>query len=279
WKPCIRETIRIYLEAVHLDNQCVLTSKRNYQTEDIFINGSVASFFHIDYFLSVELPELEKIMHPIEIDNIVSIIKDFITLYPKPGDLDLFVWSDNSGGHCIFDNIVPNLFDYLPVKTYYGDFKGWVYQGALEGSSNMAHIFREEKNKMKQQLSLASAYASDAGGGGGPRGPPPLVFGRGEPKIYKIVVPEDPLGRYIFESIDYGYIQSSTLNLVPVSEPIKVTIYGCNVVDLKYLYDTYSHEPREKNTRRLTLLDYLISTIKDLNKRYPHLNLEKNHGM
>lgn len=219
WKPSIEEAKKLFLEAESLDKQAETNSGGEYFAEGFFINGSMASLFHIDYFLSVELPELEKRMDPVEIDEIVQIMHDFISLYPKPHDLDLFIWTGQPMGTDVFDGRVPKLLDYN-VNIKNGDFKGWIHTPT-------------DVNK----------------------------------------------GRYVFETIDYGYLKMNWQNVVPIRRPQTVDIYGSNLVGLRYLYDSYIHGGREKNKKRIVLLEYLFSTLQKLNTRYPDLNLAKNHGI
>lgn len=224
WKPSIEEAKKLFIEAERLDKQAEIDSRGvspiDYFAEGFFINGSMASVFHIDYFLSVELPELEKIMNPVEIDEIVEIMHDYISLYPKPHDLDLFLWSGQPMGTDVFDGMVPKLFDYdVNIQNY--DFKGWKYS---------------PKNALNK-------------------------------------------GRHIFETIDYGYLHMNRLNVVPLQRPTTVDIYGCNLVGLRYLYERYKGDRREKNKKRITLLEYLLSTLQKLDARYPHLQLAKNHAI
>jgi hypothetical protein len=260
WKPCIEEAKRLFLEAERLDQEAVSKGGGAHWKEDFFINGSIASLFHIDHFLSVELPELEKRMPAIETDEIVETMKDFITLYPKPHDLDLFIWS-TSPEYDVFNNNPPGLYDYIPIFSDHSDFKGWRHKSAMVESAYVPPPVR------------GSANAD-----GAPGLPPPLYIPPRKPGKYTEVVLEPIKDRYIFESIDYGFIRSNVLHIVPKPEPVKVKINGCTVIGLQDLYDSYRFNGREKNKKRIVLLEYLFSTLQRLNTRYPDLNLAKNHG-
>jgi len=259
WKPCIEEAKRLFLEAERLDQEAVSKSRGAHWKEDFFINGSIASLFHIDYFLSVELPELEKRMPAIETDEIVETMKDFISLYPKPDDLDLFIWT-TFPEYNVFNNNPPGLYDYIPIFSFHSDFKGWKHKSAMVESADIP-----------PRVSVNV--------GGVPGLPPPLYIPPRKPGKYTEVVLEPIKDRYIFESIDYGFIRSNVLDVVPMPEPVKVKINGCTIIGLQHLYNSYRFNGREKNKKRITLMEYLVSTIQRLNTKYPDLNLANNHGI
>jgi len=259
WKPCIEEAKRLFLEAERLDQEAVSKSHGAHWKQEFFINGSIASLFHIDHFLSVELPELEKRMTAIEIDEIVETMKDFISLYPKPHDLDLFIWT-NSSEYDVFNNNPPGLYDYIPIFSLHSDFKGWKYKSAMVESADVP------------VRPLVNA-------GGAPGLPPPLYIPPRKPGKYTEVALEPIKDRYIFESIDYGLILSDILDVGPMPEPVKVKINGCTIIGLQHLYNSYRFNGREKNKKRITLMEYLVSTIQRLNTTYPDLNLANNHGI
>ena len=262
WKPCIEEAKRLFLEAERLDQEAVSKSNGTHWKEDFFINGSIASLFHIDHFLSVELPELEKRMLAIDTDEIVETMKDFISLYPKPHDLDLFIWT-TSPEYDVFNNNPPGLYDYIPIfSPYTGDFKGWKHKSAMVELADVPPLVRAPVNA-----------------GGTPGLPPPLYIPPRKPGKYTEVVLEPIKDRYIFESIDYGFIRSNVLHVVPKPEPVKVKINGCTIIGLHELYTSYRFNGREKNKKRITLMEYLVSTIKSLNTKYPDLNIANNHGI
>jgi hypothetical protein len=261
WKPCIEEAKRLFLEAERLDQEAVSNSGGAHWKEDFFINGSIASLFHIDYFLSVELPELEKRMSAIEIDEIVETMKDFISLYPKPHDLDLFIWT-TFPEYDVFNNNPPGLYDYIPIFSFHSDFKGWKHKSAMVESADVPPPVRPLVNP-----------------DGAPGLPPPLYIPPRKPGKYTEVVLEPIKDRYIFESIDYGFIRSNVLDVVPMPKPVKVKINGCTIIGLQHLYDSYRFNGREKNKKRITLMEYLVSTIQRLNTKYPDLNLANNHGI
>ena len=260
WKPCIEEAKRLFLEAERLDQEAVLKVDAHLK-QDFFINGSIASLFHIDHFLSVELPELEKRMPAIETDEIVETMKDFITLYPKPDDLDLFIWSAYPE-YDVFNNNPPGLYDYIPSFSVSGGFTGWRHKSAMVKSVDVPPPVRPLVN-----------------GDGAPGLPPPLYIPPRKAGKYTEVVLEPIKDRYIFERIDYGFIKSNVLNIFPRPEPVKVKINGCTVIGLQGLYDSYRFNGREKNKKRITLMEYLVSTIQRLNTKYPDLNLANNHGI
>ncbi|NDB86461.1 MAG: hypothetical protein EB127_27755, partial [Alphaproteobacteria bacterium] len=247
WKPCIEEAKRLFLEAERLDQEAVSKSHGVHWKEEFFINGSIASLFHIDHFLSVELLELEKRMTAIEIDEIVETMKDFISLYPKPHDLDLFIWT-NFSEYDVFNNNPPGLYDYIPIFSLHSDFKGWKHKSAMVESADVP----------PPVMPLVNA-------GGAPGLPPPLYIPPRKPGKYTEVVLEPIKDRYIFESIDYGFIRSN----VPMPEPVKVKINGCTIIGLQHLYNSYRFNGREKNKKRITLMEYLVSTIQRLNTKYP----------
>ena len=232
WKPCIEEAKRLFLEAERLDQEAVSKSHGVHCKEEFFINGSIASLFHIDHFLSVELLELEKRMTAIEIDEIVETMKDFISLYPKPHDLDLFIWT-NSSEYDVFNNNPPGLYDYIPIFSLHSDFKGWKHKSAMVESADVPPPVRPLVNA-----------------GGAPGLPPPLYIPPRKPGKYTEVVLEPIKDRYIFESIDYGFIRSNVLHVVPMPEPVKVKINGCTIIGLQHLYDSYRFNGREKNKKR-----------------------------
>jgi hypothetical protein len=68
-------------------------------------------------------------------------------------------------------------------------------------------------------------------------------------------------------------------NVPRLLRPTTVDIYGCNLVGLRFLYERYKGGGREKNKKRITLLEYLLSTLQKLDARYPHLQLAKNHAI
>ena len=261
WKPCIEEAKRLFLEAERLDQEAVSNSDGAHWKEDFFINGSIASLFHIDYFLSVELPELEKRMPAIETDEIVETMKDFISLYPKPHDLDLFIWT-TFPEYDVFNNNPPGLYDYIPIFSFHSDFKGWKHKSAMVKSADVPPPVRPSVNA-----------------GGAPGLPPPLYIPPRKPGKYTEVVLEPIKDRYIFESIDYGFIQSNVIYVFHMPEPVKVKINGCTIIGLQHLYNSYRFNGREKNKKRITLMEYLVSTIQRLNTKYPDLNLANNHGI